>query len=125
MGVKVQNGYGPVQLGHDPQQRQGDRVVAAHADEPGASPGQQTGTGLDLAHGLLDVERVAGDIAGVGDLLARERPHLELGVIGTQEPRGLPDVSRPETGSGPVGRPAVERHSDDDDIGAVDLVQLR
>ncbi len=124
MGVKVHNGYGPVPLGHDPQQRQGDGVVAAHADEPGAAAGQRTGTGLDLVHGRRDVERVAGDIAGVGDLLAGERPHLELGVIGTQEPRGLSDVSGPETSSGPVGRPGVERHPDDD-VGPVDLVQPR
>ena len=67
-------------LGHDPQQRERDRVVAAEDDEAGTGRGEFARPGLDLADRLEEVEGVAGDVARVGDLLQRERRHPESGL---------------------------------------------
>jgi len=47
---------------------------------------RSSGGGLDLADRLGDVERVAGDVARVGDLLLGQRPDLEGGVPGAEQP---------------------------------------
>ena len=69
---------------------------------------------LDLFDGLGDVKGIAGDIAGVGDLLL----HEGLGAVGRMklgsEMAGcLTDGQGPETGSGPVAGAGVEGDADD------------
>ena len=99
------------------QQRQRDGVVAAEGQQRGARSSRLARRALDRGDRLVDVERVDGDVAGVGDLLGGERRHVERRVVGPQQPRRLPDVRRAEAGAGPVGDAAVERHADDGDVG--------
>ena len=83
------------------------------------------GARLDLRDRLLDVERVARDVAGVGDLLRGERAHVEPRVVGAQQPRRVTNRVRPEACSRPVRDAAVEGHADDGDVAAVHLVPSR
>jgi len=69
-----------------PQQRVRDRVVAADGQQVAGVCEELRGGGLDLADRLGDVERVAGDVARVGDLLLGQRADLERGVPGAEQP---------------------------------------
>ena len=84
--VEVQQGDRAVAAVHRPEQRQGDRVVAADRQEMGRRVQRLVRGGLDLRDRLRDVERVARHVAGVGDLLRRERMDVECGVVRAQEP---------------------------------------
>ena len=73
VGVEVQHGDRAVIAGQRAEDRQGDGVVAAEAEHRrpvGADAGHR---GVDLLHGLLQVERVHRHIAGVGHLQHTER----------------------------------------------------
>ena len=80
---------------------------------------------LDLGDGLVDAERVAGDVPGVCDLLGTERGHGELCVPGAQQPRAGPHGGRPEPGAGPVGRARVEREPGDHHVALRHFIQAR
>ena len=122
---KCSRATGPCLFGGGAQQRQRDGVVAAEGHQAGAVGGQLERGGLDGLDGLVDVERVDGDVAGVGDLGDLERRHVQRRVVGPQQPRRLADVRGPEAGAGPVGDAGVERHADDDDVGGRHLVESR
>ena len=121
--VEVQHRDGTVLRVHGTQERERDRVVAADHDEPARVLGEGPRAGLDLAHGLGDVERVGDDVAGIRHLLGAEREDVLRGVVGAEEARGLAHVRRTEAGAGPVAHAAVEGHADDRDVGATDLVE--
>ena len=112
VGIEVNQGDRPEPLPDHPEQGEGDRVVAADGQQVPGPLQQLRGAGLDLVDGLVDVERVAGDVAGVGDLLGDERPDAKAGMPGAQQPRTLPDRGQAEPGPGPVRRAAVERNAD-------------
>ena len=76
----------PEPLPDHPQQGKGDRVIPADGQQAAGLVQQFRRARLDLVHGLVDVERVAGDVAGVGDLLGDERPDAEAGMPGAQQP---------------------------------------
>ena len=96
--VEVHDGDRAVQLVHDPQQRQGDGVVAADGHQLGAAVERRPRALVDLLDRVLDVERVAGDVAGVGDLLDGERLDVLDRVVGAQQLAGRADVRRDRTG---------------------------
>jgi len=125
VGIEVDEGDRPEPLPGHPQQRIGNGMVAADRQQvPG--PGQQVGRGrLDLVDSLLNVERVARDVARVSDLLRAERRYLQAGVPRAQQPGTLPDRGRPEPGTRTVGGAAVERDADNGHIAAPNLVSPR
>ena len=59
------------------EQRQGDGVVAAEREQHFSARPQFGRTRPDLRYRSPDVERRAGDVPRVGDLLRRERQHLQ------------------------------------------------
>src|SRR5262249_20874332 len=70
--VEVHHGYRPVRGRNRAQQGQRHGVVAAQGEhEPGAFE-QGPGAALDGGDGLVDAERVDGQVARVGHLLAGE-----------------------------------------------------
>jgi hypothetical protein len=125
VGVEVQDGKGAVPLVHRAQQRKCDRVVAADGQQPRPVGGQVACTLVHLRDRGPDVEGVAGDVAGVGHLLGAERLHGQRRVVRPEQPGGLAYVSRAEPRAGTVADTAVERHSDDGDIGPGHLVEPR
>jgi hypothetical protein len=117
----MHEGDRPEPLPGGSQQRVGDGVVAADRQQA-AGIAEQGGSGrLDLVDGLLDVERIARDVAGIRHLLRAERRHLQAWVPGPQQPRSLPDRGRTEAGPWPVGRAAIERDADHCHVAAGDL----
>src|SRR6266571_2849523 len=122
VGVEVEQRDRSPELVGGAQQRQRDGVVAADGDEAAAVGEQALGGALDLADGLLDVEGIAGDVAGIGDLLGAEWLDVEAGMVRAQQPGAGTDVRRAEACPGPVSDTAVERHADDGDLAALDLV---
>ena len=123
--VEVQQRNGTVSTVHRPEQRQCDRVVTADRQEMGRPTQRLVGTGLDLRDRLLDVERVARDVSGIGHLLHRERLHVERGMVGTEEPGPRSDALGPEAGPGAVGHAAVEGDPEDGDVADVDVLAAR
>jgi hypothetical protein len=83
------------------------------------------GRRLDLPDRLGDVERAAGDVAGVRDLLVGERMDVEGAVVGPEETAGVADSARSEPGAGAVGHAAVERDPEDGDVADVDVLTAR
>ena len=73
VGVEVHQCHRTVPAVMRPQQRVGDGVVAAERDDPRAGVDEFGRLLLDLRDGGGDVERVGRDVAGVDDLLTRER----------------------------------------------------
>jgi len=67
---------------------------------------------VDLGDRGLNVERVAGDVAGVDDLLVSEGFHAQRRVVRAQQARGLPHVRGAEAGAGTVAHAGVEGHPD-------------
>ena len=125
MSVEVDQGDRPEALVRRAEQRIGDGVIAAdrqYVRGPGEQPGRAL---LDLADGLLDVERVAGDVARVRDLLGAERRYPQPRVPRAQQPGTLPHRCGPEPGTGAVGGAAVERDADNGHVAAPDLVPPR
>jgi hypothetical protein len=108
--------------GHRPEEGERDGVVSAERQEVVRSAERPAGPLLDLADGLADVERVGHDVAGVGDLLGGERVDIERRMVGAEQPGGLPDGHRAESGAGTVRRAAVEGHADHRHVAPVDLV---
>jgi hypothetical protein len=84
VGVEVQHRDRPVPLGHDPEKRQRNGVVAAERQEPVGS--ERRRAVADLPDRLADRERVAGDVADVGHLLAGEGLDVERRVVRTEQP---------------------------------------
>ena len=80
-------------------------------------------TTFDGSHCLVDVERVAADVARIDHLLGGERFGVEVRVILPQQLGAHPDRLGAKPRSRPVGGSGVERHSDDGDIVARHLVE--
>ena len=113
---------------HGLQQRIGDGVVAADRDEavdlmrPVRRAEQLAGAALDRGQRLGDGVRVAGDVAGVGELQIGERLHVELRVIlRPDRSRCLPYRHRSESGTGTETDTTVERGTEDGDVASVDI----
>ena len=121
--VEVDHRDRPVQLVHHPQQGQRDRVVAADGDQLVAAVEHRAGTLVDLLDRGPDVERVAGEVAGVHDLLDRERLDVLDRVEVAQQLARCPDVAGPEAGARAVADPGVERHTHHRHVGTLDLVE--
>ena len=100
-------------------------MVAADRQQVRRAREHLLGARLDLGDRLLDVERVARDVAGVGDLLLGERAHVESRVVGAEQPRRVANRVRAEACSRAVRDAAVERHAHDGDVAAVHLVPPR
>ena len=101
--VEVEQRDRAVLLGDRAQQRQRDGVVAAEGHQAGAGAEQLVGRGLDRLDGLVDVERVRGDVAGVRDLGEGEGGGVLRRVVRAQQPGRLADRVAAEAGAGPVG----------------------
>src|SRR6185437_9552041 len=82
---------------------------------------QVPGPVLDGGDGLVDAERVDGQVPGVGHLEVGERGRGQGRVVGPQQPRGLADVRRAEPRAGPVADAAVERHAEHGGVQAADV----
>src|SRR5690606_15446392 len=121
--VEVEQRDRAVLLGDRAQQRQRDGVVAAQGHQAGAGAEQVVGGGLHGLDGLVDVERVHGDVAAVRDLGEGEGGGVLGRVVGAQQPGRLADGVAAEAGARPVGDTRVERYADHGDIGAADLVE--
>jgi hypothetical protein len=119
----MQHRDGPVLSGDGAQQWQRDGVVTAYCHEAVRLRGELACATFDFGHSGVDAERVHRDVAGVGDLLHRERFDFLRGVEGAQEARRFTDVGWAEAGAGPVADAAVERHADDRNAGMLDLVE--
>ena len=100
VGVEVQHRDRAVVAVQRPQQRQRDGVVAAEGDQLGAAVAQFVGGALDGAMASRDVERVDGDVAGVGDLLHGERFDIQARVVGAQQLGRRADVAGPNRAPG-------------------------
>ncbi|MNI68959.1 hypothetical protein D3C73_1246830 [compost metagenome] len=131
VGVEMQQCHRTMNLVQRSQHGQGDGVVAADRDEslvlaePVASADQGQRLLLDLADCPSDVVGGAGNIAGVHHLGFVYRFNVELRVIArAEEPGGLADCGRAETGARPEGGSAVERYSYDRDVVVRDAVDL-
>src|SRR6266571_3273890 len=104
------------------------RVADVGADALGDGVGAVAADGHRVDHleaevgVFLDVEGIAGDVAGIGDLLGAEWLDVEAGMVRAQQPGAGTDVRRAEACPGPVSDTAVERHADDGDLAALDLV---
>ena len=80
---------------------------------------------FDLATCFIDVVRGHRDVAGIDYLHRRQRRHPEFDMVtGPQRARSLSDRHWPEPRAGAIGRPAVERHSQDCDVIVADLVDV-
>ena len=119
-------------LGEGGDRRHGDRVIAA--EDVGHHLGVE-----QRAHRLLGVGETALGVgvddvavAGVDDL------HLVGGEVGdlvlevehafgaeAVEHRNLADRSRPKARSDAIARGSVDRHAEDGDVGAVELIPIR
>ena len=123
VGVEVHERDRPVPSVHRAEQRRRDRVVAP--DRAGASIRQDVVRGgLDLRDRLADVEQVAADVAGVRDLLGRERVDVQARMVGAEEAGGAADRLRSEARRA-VGHAAVERDAEDGDVADVDVLAAR
>ena len=108
---------------HRPQQRQRDRVVAADR-RAGARTrrGPRRPPASICAIASRDVERVAGDVAGIGDLLRRRTARRRGRVVGAEQPRSLPhgDAGRTERPAGTSSR--CRTGPEDGDVADVDVL---
>ena len=129
--IEVEDGDLAVRLVQGAQVGQGQGVVTTEGEQLGPIGAHGVGVGFDGGDGLFDVERVDAEVTAVGDLLPGERVDVRGLVVGTQQLRGLADVSRSETGAGTVADAGVEGDADDFDVdllaGALgfDLVDAR
>ena len=121
VGVEVEHRDRAVPGVDGAEHGQRDRVVAAERDQAAPGAEQLARGGLDLLHRLRDRERIAGDVAGVDDLVP-ERLGVELRVVRAQQPRALPDRLGPEPRARPVRDAAVERDAEHGHREPVDLV---
>ena len=85
MSIEVQHRNWAVQTPQRAQQRQRDGVVAAQRHQSRAVLAQLFRCGGNGGDRLVDVERVDGDVAGVGDLLRAERVHILRRVVRAQQ----------------------------------------
>ncbi len=125
MGIEMDQGDRPEALAGRLEQRIGDGVVTADGQQVRRSGEQLVGTRLDLVDSLFDVERIACDVARVGDLLGAKRRHFQARMPRAQEPGTLPYRGRPESGARAVRRPAVKRNTDHGHVATSDLVAPR
>ena len=96
MGIGMQHRDRAMLLVHRLQQRIGHRVVAADHHEP-SGPLQQVDRPLmDLPDGLIQVEGVGDDVAGVGDLLHCEGGDALRGVVRAQQAGSLANMAGAE-----------------------------
>jgi hypothetical protein len=97
-------------------------MVAAEADNSVCTVIQVNGSGFDLADCLIDFERVAAHISGIGDLDGLER----LGFVGgmkieAEMPGCLAYGLGSEAGTGAVTGTGVERNSENCDVTIGDI----
>jgi hypothetical protein len=104
------------------EQRQGDGVIAAQGKNVLAGSEQAIGARFDLRDRLSDDKGIASDVAGVRNLLQRERLHFHVRVVGPQKAGSLANCSRPEPRTGPIGDPTVEWDSDDRYVARADFI---
>jgi hypothetical protein len=77
-------------------------VVAAYRHQPRVGIQQLRGAGLNLLDRGMDVIRGTGDVSSVGDLEPGERFNVQAGVVGPQQPAGLPHGRGGKPGAGSV-----------------------
>lgn len=123
VGVEVEQGDRAVLLGHGAQQGQRDGVVAAEGHQAGAGVQEVVSGGLDGLDGLVDVEGVGGDVAGVRDLGEGEGGRVLGRVVRAQQAGRLTDGVAAEAGAGAVGDAGVEGDADHRDVGRAHLVE--
>src|SRR4030088_3124974 len=99
-------------------------MVAAERQEVRCPLGSGLRRRFDLPDGLLDAQWGAGDVAGVRYLLGK-RLGFGPGVEGPEHLRSRPDGGGAEAGAGPVHNTAVERNTENRDLGFSDGVQGR
>ena len=122
VGVEVQDRDLAVVAGQRPQQRQGDGVVTADRQQFRPVRAHVIRSCLDLRDGLAQVERVDGNVSGIGDLVLAEGLHRERRVVGAQKLGGGTDVAGTETGARAIGDAGVERHAEDGHVDRRHLV---
>ena len=123
--VEVDQRDGAVPGGGGAQQRQRDRVVAADRDQVIGGLQQAACPRLHLADGLPEIERIGGQVAGVGDLVTGPRLDVQPGMVRAQQLRPGPHRRRPEAGPGPVRHARIERDPRDGHCGGPDVGQPR
>jgi len=100
-------------------------VIAPQANDT-ANPAEQVRRcALDLRDGLLDVERIAGDVTGVRHLLLGEGLGVVGGmVLGAQVSGGLADGLGPEACPGAIAGAGVEGDAHYGYVAAGNVAQL-
>jgi len=111
-----------VDLVHDPQQRQRDRVVAPDGHQLGAGSHDGACAFVDLMNRLGDVERVASEVSGIGNLLHCKGFHVLDRVICAQQLGRGTHMARSEACARPIAHAGVEGHADDRHVGPGDFV---
>lgn len=128
VGVEVDQRHRTVLGDRGPQQRQGDRVVAADTDQPTTVlvPQALGRMALDLLHGLRNAVGGAGDVTGVHDLQLAERCHVEFDVeSGADQAGRLTHTDWCEPRSGPVGGAVVKGDAQHSDVIVADSGDVR
>ena len=97
VGVDVNQPDRAVLLGHRPQDRQGDGVVAAEGERAAALPQDLAVSRRDQVDRLLEVIGVGCHVADVGDLETVERRRPGRHVVGADHAAFGADLARPET----------------------------
>ena len=116
MRVEVHEAEAPVTTSERPQDGQGDRVIAAHADGHRALRDHLAQAPLDRLVRALDRDRHHVHVTAIGHAHPLEGMDLEDGIPGTDQRRLLAHGSRPEAGSGPIRGPSVVRDAEQGDV---------
>jgi len=122
VGVGVEVDHADRALARDrPHDRQGHEMVAAGSERDHAGAVDRLEKGLDPLQGIVEVDRVAGDVAEIGAVGQLEGRNAERVVHVAHHRRHVADLARTMARAGPVGGAAVPGHADQADL---DLVEL-
>ena len=116
VGVYLHETHRAVLALQRPQDREDDRVVAAHCQRLAVVVEDLVVRRFDEGNRLLQIEGIDGHIADVGDRQAVERRRARRHVVGPNQAAFGTDLARAEAGAGAVGRAGVHRHADEADI---------
>src|SRR5262245_41743166 len=125
MRVKMNDTERWMICGQGAQNRQGDGMVTTDTDWPHAVDKHLLDGDLDTPEGILDGQRIDGNISIVGDAMTGEGVDFQIRMIGPDQRRLHPDVPRPEAGTSPVGRAAVKGHPNQRDVQLLRVWDMR
>lgn len=100
-------------------------MIASYASTTHTSFEERSNSLLDAKKGVLDGERIHGEIPKVSDAKLGEGIHLQDWVPRSDD-RGLhADMARPEARAGTIGCASIERDADESDLKLLGLSDVR